>query len=124
MAPYLPTSLVSATATPDVVIEAAYFVIRTLRNHLRGYQSLAVSPESPEPAYQLAHQALVEIQEAEGQDLHDIPPERARAYIEAVEQLSRQTFDAASGPGDAAKADDLLAQLRNEHPFDTGVTHT
>lgn len=124
MAPYLPTSLVSATATPAVVIDAAYFVIRTLRNHLRGYQSLAVSPESPEPAYRLAHQALAEIQEAEGQNLVDISQERARAYIEAIEQLSRETFDAVSGPGDTAKADDLLVQLRNEHPFDTGVTHT
>jgi hypothetical protein len=124
MPPYLPASLVSATAAPNVVIEAAYFVIRTLRNQLRGYQSLAVSPEGPEPAYQLAHQALAEIQEAEGQDLRNIPEERARAYIEAVEQLSRETFDAASGPGDAAKADDLLAQLRSEHPFDTGVTRT
>lgn len=113
-------SLPSALDIDDhaVVVDATYFVIRALRNQLRRYPQPAVSPESPERAFVIARLALDEIQASEGADITNIPPDRVRAYIEVLEALSRKEFGAASGEPDVDRAQDLLDQLRADHPFE------
>lgn len=99
---------------PGVVVEATYFVIRVLRNGLRGYETAEVSPEGSDEAFRLATRALDEIGAMEGSDLSALPEECLVEYIERLEALSSQQYEASVGGYDTERATQLLASLR-EH---------
>jgi hypothetical protein len=115
--PSLPRAL-DAETDAAVIVDAAYFVIRALRNRLRNYPRPEVSPESPGRAFDLAGRALAQIQAAEAADLAQIAPEQILAYIELLEGLSRSEFGEVAGTQEAGEAQTLLEQLRADHPFE------
>jgi hypothetical protein len=98
-------------SNPDVVVEAAYLVIRALRNVGRGYGRAEVSPEGSDAGSRLAASALREIAVAEGSDVRSLPPDRIRQYIEALEELSNQSYETSVGGYDSGRVEQLLGTL-------------
>ncbi|MGD0454739.1 MAG: hypothetical protein ABSB69_14185 [Solirubrobacteraceae bacterium] len=115
MAISLPSALEQGS-DPGVIVEATYFVIRVLRNGLRGYEKAEVSPEGSDEAFRLATRALDEIGTMEGSDVSTLTEERLVEYIERLEQLSSQKFEASVGGYDAERATQLLDSLRERKP--------
>ncbi len=97
---------------PGVIVEATYFVIRVLRNGLRGYETAEVSPEGSGEAFHLATRALDEMGVMEGSNLSALPKERLVEYIERLEALSSQQYEASVGGYDTERATQLLDSLR------------
>ncbi len=101
----LPPSL---TADEPRTIEAIYFVIRTLRNTLRGYESAALSSEPSPEAHALATRAIAEIEATNGEPIGNFGANRAVDYIASLEDLQRSAYLAAVGKS----ADDAVSELR------------
>jgi hypothetical protein len=101
---------------PEVAVDATYFVIRTLRNALRGYGTTAVSPEISDPAFRIAEAAVREIAAAEGSDIGDLSAARITEYIELLGRHSQERYETAAGGSDSARGEELLTEMRHRNP--------
>jgi hypothetical protein len=107
-----PRSILSENE-PDIAVDAVYFVVRVLRNKLRGYTELSVSPEPTNRARYLAQQALLEIAIAEDSSILEMSNERAEAYIHELEKLAYQRVLGNQVSANDASGRALLEELRN-----------
>ena len=74
-------------------VGAIYFVVRVLRNGLRGYKALSVSTEPGAEARKLAEKAIAEIEVAENAKIRDMGDNRIMDYIRELEKfLSDRTL--------------------------------
>jgi len=80
----VPSSLVNSADSPFIV-EAVYFVVRALRNALRGYPKAEVSTEPSPQARRLAEKAIKEIEAAEKKSVLYIEDHRINEYISKLQ---------------------------------------
>ena len=114
MSAEVPPSLQSISEK-GTLIDACYFVIRTLRNVTRGYRNPEVSTEPSEDVRFLAEQAIAEIQVHEGMRIKDLPRDRIDDYIVLLEEFIRVTYQRAGGQ-DPERAASILSEMRLSKP--------
>jgi hypothetical protein len=107
----IPLALSGASEARDA-IDAAYFVIRVLRNAGRGYSKTPVSTEPPIEARHLAEEAIAEIEAREGSVIPQLDPERIRDYIAVLEEWLRMTYLRNIG-SDGEAAASILEEMRS-----------
>lgn len=107
---FVPQSLENATSVEDT-IDAVYFVVRVLRNCLRGYRHPTVSSEPAPAARQLARRAIEEIEAAERNEISNIDEKRVSAYITKLEEFLSERA-AANSPIAQSSGDTILEQMR------------
>jgi hypothetical protein len=106
----VPRSLIDASGSP-IIVDAVYFVVRVLRNALRGYQKVEVSTEPLPEARLLAERAIKEIEKAEQNPIVRINDNRIIEYISELQEFleSEATPDSESSLKDAEK---VLQEMR------------
>jgi hypothetical protein len=110
MSKKLPPALLQSTDI-RLVIEAIYYVVRVLRNAMRGYQDTLVSTEASPEAHELARRAINEIEMHEQSSIDCLNNEVLGEYIEALEELGRVTHTQAIGK-DTDRANSILEEMR------------
>jgi hypothetical protein len=115
----IPAALSSAES--DVALDATYFLVRMLRNVLRGFHEVEVSPETPLEARETVAAAADEIEQREGTSLSELPRERVAAYLEVLNQASSAFHASAVGGTDSARGQEILAGV--EELLDTSNGH-
>jgi hypothetical protein len=101
----------------ETLIDACYFVIRTLRNSGRGYQNPLVSTESDEDVRVVANKAICEIEQQEGMPIASLPADRINEYIAVLEDFTRRTYQRAVGH-DSERAANILSEMRSSTSTD------
>jgi len=101
----------------ETLIDAGYFVIRTLRNSGRGYQNPLVSTEPDENVRVLANKAISEIEQQEGMPIASLPADRINEYIAVLEDFTRRTYQRAVGH-DSERAANILSEMRSSTSTD------
>jgi hypothetical protein len=112
MSAFVPASL-RRSSNSAATVDAVYYVVRVLRNSLRGYASTPVSSEPSFEARVLAQSAVREIEKAEGHPIPMLDGDIVTAYIATLEEFLTESYRKADDvkPEDAA---DILNSLRSE----------
>jgi hypothetical protein len=108
----VPSSLIHAADSP-LVVDAVYFVVRVLRNALRGYPKTEVSTEPSPQARRLAENAVTEIEAAEHMRIAQIEDDQIRKYISKLESFLTDRTAPISG-SQLSDAKRLLRQMRSQ----------
>jgi hypothetical protein len=92
-------------------VDAVYFVVRVLRNALRGYRKVEVSTEPSSDARLLAEKAIKEIEKAEHHRILRIDDNRIIDYISELQEFlaDQAAPDSKSSLRDAEK---VLEKMR------------
>jgi hypothetical protein len=79
--------VLAAENNKPILLEAVYFVVRVLRNAIRGYLRTPVSTEPSKEAQHLAERVVKEIEATEKQRISDLDKDRIVLYINALERF-------------------------------------
>jgi hypothetical protein len=107
----VPQSLLKASDS-EAVIDAAYFVVRALRNATRGYPTAIVSSEPSPEARDLAERSINEIEVREKRPIRQLSRDRIDDYIASLEDLQRTRYLDTVG-SDTARAESILEEMRS-----------
>jgi hypothetical protein len=105
-------TILEASSDSRFIVEAVYYVVRALRNSLRGYQKVEVSTEPSAAARRLAEKAIREIEEAEQKDVTNIGDPTIMNYISEL-QAFLDKITPSSGSA-IKKAEKTLQQMRGQ----------
>jgi hypothetical protein len=106
----IPPSLLECS-DKETLVDAIYFVIRTLRNGTREYKAPRVSTEPSREVRELAESAISEIEAREKRSIRDLDSGRSGNYISLLEELMRTEYRHAVG-GDSSSAASILEEMR------------
>ena len=110
---HVPSALSNASDSAFLT-DAVYFVVRALRNSLRGYHTVEVSTEPSPQARKLAEKAIKEIEAIEQESVIQMDNDRIGDYIFELQAfLEKKT--APKSKSSLKAAEKLLQKMRANH---------
>lgn len=97
----------------SVVKDAIYYIVRVLRNSIRGYRKTPVSTEPSKQARSLAKDAVREIERVERVSIPKLDNDTLNAYINILEEYLRGLYRN-SHDISLDKAESILDELRSK----------